>query len=59
MGSKGQGKAKVTCPSGAACSAWGGGVKAHTVGAHFLYHLQLFLDRENPQEMSLAHGGGG
>lgn len=33
--------------------------KAHTVGAHFLHRLQLFLDRENPQELSLARGGGG
>lgn len=30
--------------------------KAHTVEAHFPLCLQLFLDRENPQELSLARG---
>ena len=33
--------------------------KAHTVEAQFPLRLQLFLDRGNPQELSLARGGWG
>ena len=33
--------------------------KAHTVEANFPLRLQLFLDRGNPQELSLARGGWG